>query len=216
MFCKNVQSCEAILQEVASKGHLEHVRESVEALQYTMEEGLAFCQRLRMQYFITQLIMSGRDTVKFREISNSLHRQVSVIAAAASINAQSVIVDDFQQGEQLKAKLEELGGAAAVAADPDKMAQCTSFLKASDELMLGGGKSETLRERFAAQWAAEVLAAEPARLSLRDPFALADASRAVRCAFNESGAPTVRLACRGHISWSVRDETQHQQTCTRQ
>ena len=102
-----------------------------------MEEGLAFCQRLRMQYFITQLIMSGRDTAKFREISNSLHRQVSVIAAAASINAQSVIVDDFQQGEQLRAKLEELGGAAAVAADPDKMAECTSFLKASDELMLG-------------------------------------------------------------------------------
>ena len=151
VFCKNVQSCEAILQEVASKGHLEHVRESVEALQYTMEEGLAFCQRLRMQYFITQLIMSGRDTVKFREISNSLHRQVSVIAAAASINAQSVIVDDFQQGEQLKAKLEELGGAAAVAADPDKMAQCTSFLKASDELMLGAINSVEAAVRLEAQ-----------------------------------------------------------------
>lgn len=151
VFCKNVQSCEAILQEVASKGHLEHVRESVEALQYTMEEGLAFCQRLRMQYFITQLIMSGRDTVKFREISNSLHRQVSVIAAAASINAQSVIVDDFQQGEQLKAKLEELGGAAAVAADPDKMAQCTSFLKASDELMLGAINSVEAAVRLEAE-----------------------------------------------------------------
>ena len=151
VFCKNVQSCEAILQEVASKGHLEHVRESVEALQYTMEEGLAFCQRLRMQYFITQLIMSGRDTVKFREISNSLHRQVSVIAAAASINAQSVIVDDFQQGEQLKAKLEELGGAAAVAADPDKMAQCTSFLKTSDELMLGAINSVEAAVRLEAQ-----------------------------------------------------------------
>ena len=151
VFCKNVQSCEAILQEVASKGHLEHVRESVEALQYTMEEGLAFCQRLRMQYFITQLIMSGRDTVKFREISNSLHRQVSVIAAAASINAQSVIVDDFQQGEQLKAKLEELGGAAAVAADPDKMAQCTSFLKACDELMLGAINSVEAAVRLEAE-----------------------------------------------------------------
>ena len=36
VFCKNVQSCEAILTEAATKGHLEHVRESVEALQYTV------------------------------------------------------------------------------------------------------------------------------------------------------------------------------------
>ena len=85
VFCKNVQSCEAILNQVAAKGYLGHVRESVEALQQTLEDGLAFCQQLKLQYFITQLIMSGRDTVKFREISNSMHRQVSVIAAAASI-----------------------------------------------------------------------------------------------------------------------------------
>ncbi len=36
VFCKNVQSCEAILTEAATKGHLEHVRESVEALQFTV------------------------------------------------------------------------------------------------------------------------------------------------------------------------------------
>ena len=82
---------------------------------------------------------------------------MSVIAAAASINAQSVIVDDFQQGEQLRAKLEELGGAAAVAADPDKMAECTSFLKASDELMSShqqrrGCSAEPRKRRTGARW----------------------------------------------------------------
>ena len=35
VFCKNVQSCEVIPTEAATKGHLEHVRESVEALQFT-------------------------------------------------------------------------------------------------------------------------------------------------------------------------------------
>jgi hypothetical protein len=33
--------------------------------------------------------------------------------------------------------------------------------------------------------------------------------------FNASGAPPVRLACFGHVSWEVRGETQHQQACTR-
>jgi len=136
VFCKNVQSCEAILDQVAAKGYLGHVRESVEALQHTLEDGLAFCQRLKTQYFITQLIMSGRDTVKFREISNSMHRQVSVIAAAASIDVQAQIRDDFAQGEKLREKVESLGGFGAVASDPTKMTAAREFLKASDELLL--------------------------------------------------------------------------------
>ena len=136
VFCKNVQSCEAILNQVAAKGYLGHVRESVEALQQTLEDGLAFCQRLKLQYFITQLIMSGRDTVKFREISNSMHRQVSVIAAAASIDVQAQIRDDFAQGEKLREKIESLGGFGEVASDPTKMTVAREFLKASDELLL--------------------------------------------------------------------------------
>ena len=122
--------------QVAAKGYLGHVRESVEALQQTLEDGLAFCQRLKLQWFITQLIMSGRDTVKFREISNSMHRQVSVIAAAASIDVQAQIRDDFAQGEKLREKIESLGGFGEVASDPTKMTVAREFLKASDELLL--------------------------------------------------------------------------------
>lgn len=71
------------------------------------------------------------------------------------------------------------------------------------------------RVRMAEAWAAQVLASTPPRLSLRDPFNPADETRARPCHFNASGGPTVRLACHGHISWEVRHETQHQQTCTR-
>ena len=81
------------------------------------------------------------------------------------------------------------------------------------DYMLGGSSAK--REAMASEWAASLLEASPPRLSLRDPFRLHDESRAVRCDFNASGGPTVRLACDGHISWEVRDETQHQQTCTR-
>jgi hypothetical protein len=86
-----------------------------------------------------------------------------------------------------------------------------------DELANGAsGAALAMREAFAGAWAAHVLDETPPRLSLRDPFALADETRAARCAFNASGAPTVRLACDGHASWHVREQTQRQQTCTRQ
>ena len=115
VFCKNVQSCEAIPNQVAAEGIPgPRARILVEALQQTSRMVL-LCQRLKLQYFITQLIMSGRDTVKFREISNSMHRQVSVVAAAASIDVQAQIRDDFAQGEKLREKIESLGGFGEVA-----------------------------------------------------------------------------------------------------
>ena len=88
----------------------------------------------------------------------------------------------------------------------------TSLLLMND---LANGNGEK-REAYAHAWANEILSSNPPRLSVRDPFALADESRARPCNFNYTGGPTVRLACGGHISWTVKDETQHQQTCSRQ
>lgn len=70
------------------------------------------------------------------------------------------------------------------------------------------------REAFARLWAEQVLQSSPPRISLRDPLNPEDETLAARCDFNASGRPTVRLACFGHVSWRVRDETQRQQTCT--
>lgn len=88
-------------------------------------------------------------------------------------------------------------------------------------LLPRGEKGETslqtgvAREAMASAWAHAVLHAQPPRLSLRDPLRPDDEQRAIRCNFNASGTPTMRLACAGHVSWSVRGETQHQQTCKR-
>ena len=74
--------------------------------------------------------------------------------------------------------------------------------------------SGAAREALAHSWAHALLHSSPLRLSLRDPLHPADATRAIPCAFNASGQPTMRVACHGHPSWGVRHETQHQLTCT--
>lgn len=77
-------------------------------------------------------------------------------------------------------------------------------------------KSRDEREAMAFAWAQSVLTATPPRLSLRDPLNPSDETKARRCDFNASGdgKPTMRLGCRGHVSWRVRHETQRQQSCT--
>ena len=136
VFATNVRSVESILTDVGRKGHLAKVEETCMALQYEMEEGLAFCHKLKTQYFITQMVMSGRHCQKFKDISDSIHRQVTIIAAAASIDTHDIVRSEFEQGEKLQAKIAELGGADAVAADPALKAQCREFLSASDAMIV--------------------------------------------------------------------------------
>ena len=136
IFCANVRSVENVMAEAGRKGHLAKVEETCMALQYEMEEGLAFCHKLKTQYFITQLVMSGRHCQKFKDISDSIHRQVTIIAAAASIDTHDIVRSEFEQGKKLQAKIAELGGADAVAADPALKAQCREFLSASDAMIV--------------------------------------------------------------------------------
>ena len=136
IFAANVRSAENIMMQVAKKGKLGAVQETCEMLQFEMEEGLAFCHKLKTKYFVSQMLTSGRDCEKFKDISDSIQRQLTVIAAAASVETHDIITDEFEQGQALKDKIAELGGAAAVAADPELKAQCAEFMKASDELIV--------------------------------------------------------------------------------
>ena len=87
VFATNVKSVETVMMETGKKGLLAKVEDTAQALAYEMEEGVAFLNKLKNQYFITQMLMSGRDSQKFKDISDSMHRQVTIIAAAASIEA---------------------------------------------------------------------------------------------------------------------------------
>ena len=136
IFAANVRSAENIMMQVAKKGKLGAVQETCEMLKFEMEEGLAFCHKLKTKYFVSQMLTSGRDCDKFKDISDSIQRQITVIAAAASVETHDIITDEFEQGQALKDKIAELGGAAAVAADPELKAQCAEFMKASDELIV--------------------------------------------------------------------------------
>ena len=136
VFATNVKSVETVMLETGKKGLLAKVQETCDALSYEMEEGVAFLNKLKNQYFITQMLMSGRDSQKFKDISDSMHRQVSIIAAAASIETHDIIMEEFEQGKQLREKIEELGGADAIMGDPEKKAMVKDFMSANDQLIV--------------------------------------------------------------------------------
>jgi hypothetical protein len=56
--------------------------------------------------------------------------------------------------------------------------------------------------------------ARAGRISLRNPLNVGDDSAARACNFSNDG-PTLRLACKDHVSWAVRNEPRKQMSCTR-
>ena len=136
VFAKNVRAVETVLEDAAKKGTLKDVEEVCEELKWSMEEGLAHLQKLRTQYFITQLVMSWRNVAKFKEISQEMHRQLDIIAAAASISAHGMISEEFTQAEELKKTVDDMGGPDVVARDPELRARAIERLKASDALII--------------------------------------------------------------------------------
>lgn len=130
-----MRSVEGILAEAGAKGTLESAKEACEVLKDVMEEGLAHCHRLQTQYFITKLLLSARDSLKFQELSETMHKQLGVVATAASVSVGTIVLAEFKQGQELASKVEQLGGPDAIAVDPEKRKACRAFMKDSDAVI---------------------------------------------------------------------------------
>jgi hypothetical protein len=149
-FSAFVASLEAICQEAALQGSLGKAQDAIAQLRSALEEGLAHCQRLQVQTFAAGMMFSGADARKFEELHTKMSRCIEMISMAASVSTAAMIACQFEQGKQLESKLEELGGADAVARDPALREQAQSFLDSSDQLLLAATvdvKDEVTRSR---------------------------------------------------------------------
>ena len=145
-----VASLEAVCQDAAVQGSLDKARDAIAQLRSALEEGLAHCQRLQVQTFAAGMMFSGSDARKFDEITTKMSRCIEMISMAAGVSTNAMVACKFEQGRQLESKLEELGGADAVARDPKLREQAQSFLDSSDQLLLAATvdvKDEVVRSR---------------------------------------------------------------------
>jgi hypothetical protein len=71
---------------------------------FWLSNGVSTCAPLR----------GGRDSLKFKELSDTLHRELQLVAAAASVSAASLQMEEVEQGRQLKAKIDQLGAGASI------------------------------------------------------------------------------------------------------
>ena len=135
IFAANVRSVENVMLEAGRKGHLGKVEETCMALQFEMEEGLAFCHKLKTRYFVTQMLTSGRDCQKFKDISDSMHRQVTIIAAAARHCRPRHRDGGVRTGRPARRQDRRARRRRCHRRRPGEKAACQEFMKASDALI---------------------------------------------------------------------------------
>ena len=143
-FGRTVESVEDILKEAGDKGTLDKAKNAVDDLRGSLEEGLAYCQRLASQSTFTAMLLSSRDATKLQEINQAIQDSINVITLMASVTTATLVQAKFAQGERLKAKLEELGGAASALDNEDAMKELEGELEASDKLLMASVQKTNL------------------------------------------------------------------------
>ena len=122
VFANVVVSVEGILVQAATKGALEKAEDAVAELREALEEGHAHCLRLSRRGLVEGMLLSLKDADDFQDITERVDRAMQLITLAASVEAASIAKAQYNQTQELRAAVDELGGAAAVADDPEKLA----------------------------------------------------------------------------------------------
>ena len=90
-FTRTVKNVEGVLVQAGESGSLDGARDACDALRECLEEGLAYCHRLQQQTFISSMLLAGRDTAKFEEISQDMMKNCQVVCTIASVTTTAMV-----------------------------------------------------------------------------------------------------------------------------
>ncbi|CAG9464779.1 unnamed protein product [Pedinophyceae sp. YPF-701] len=119
-FAETLKDVERIL---LASGDLSEHRDVIAKIETLLDEALRFVKQLSNANVIyTALFLQFSAAGKFDELRTGLQQATSCLSTLCAIDTTAMLQQDFRESRALRAKLEALGGPAAVAADPEKLA----------------------------------------------------------------------------------------------
>ena len=131
-FIKVLNSVEEILlraENLQSTGAIDDVRE-------VLEEALGLMQAVQTRGMLSSTLLAKCEKNRFEELKKKLQEALGRLNLTATLEASALQQAKFDQMEQLRAHVTQLGGAEAVIKDPEALKEVTSQLEASDQLIL--------------------------------------------------------------------------------
>ena len=137
-FGKVVQMMEGILLKAEG---LEDQASVIDEVREALEEALRLLEAMRERGALQVFWTAQSQRNKFEEIRDRIKRAIQRLSLTTSLDTNALARAQFKQSESLQKKMEEMGGAAAVADDPEKLARVQEHLEGSDALLLESVRS---------------------------------------------------------------------------
>ena len=120
-FIKVLNSVEEILlrtQNLQSTGAIDDVRE-------VLEEALGLMQAVQTRGMLSSTLLAKCEKNRFEELKKKLQEALGRLNLTATLEASALQQAKFDQMEQLRAHVTQLGGAEAVIKDPEALKEVT-------------------------------------------------------------------------------------------
>jgi len=113
-----------------------HANKPDAALSCAQEEALELMSAVQERGFLKSTLLATSERNKFDDLKNRLQEAVIRLNLAATLEIRQIQMAKFEQMDQMKAKVEELGGADFVIQNPDALEKIQSSMEAADQLLL--------------------------------------------------------------------------------
>ena len=100
------------------------------------EDALELMSAVQERGFLKSTLLASSERNKFDDLKNRLQDAVSRLNLAATLEMKQLQMAKFEQMDQIKAKVAELGGADAVIENPNALEEIQSSMEAADQLLL--------------------------------------------------------------------------------
>ncbi len=131
-FGKIVHTLEKILLKAEN---LESHEEVVDDVKESLEEGLQLMQKMQDRGIIAATFLAKSDKTKFEDLKLRIEQAINRLNLSVTVDTASITKAKFQQSEELRKKVEELGGAEAVEKNPEAVKELEQHMEASDQIL---------------------------------------------------------------------------------
>ena len=131
-FGKIVQMLENILLKAQN---LESHEEVVQDVKESLEEGLILMQKMQDRGIIAATFLAKSDKSRFEDLRVRIEQAINRLNLSVTVDTAVITKAKFQQSEELRKKIEDLGGLDVVESDPDAAKQLQDMMEASDQVL---------------------------------------------------------------------------------
>jgi hypothetical protein len=132
-FVKVLNTVEKILLKVEN---LESCDSAIDDVREVLEEALGLMNSVQKRGLIASTLLAKSEKNRFEDLKSQLHDALARLNLSSTVEMALLQKTRFDQTEQMRTRLDALGGPKVVLKDPNALKEMESWMEASDQMLM--------------------------------------------------------------------------------